>query len=169
MIERIFPTIWKERRRLMFVAVLAFLAGFYFYARSDAMVLGLPASLVIGAVYAAVIVPVSLFVCIFLPSIRFLIEAVAITRLLLAMLVYTYPVLGDVLLVNPMLTAMIVVSSGAILSRTFLHGRIQRPHAEGWWPRVKLFFTRVPAHIEAPTPLQHRFTAWVDATQPVRV
>lgn len=169
MIERIFPTIWRERRRLAFVAVLAFLAGFYFYLRDDTVVLGLPAGVAVGLIYAAVIVPVSLFVCVFLPSIRFLIEAVAITRLLLAMLVFTYPVLGEVLLGNPVLTAMIVVSSGAILSRTFLHGRMQRPHVDGWWPRIKQFFTRIPAHIESPTPLQHRFTAWVDATQPVRV
>ena len=168
-IKRIFPTFWRERRRLAFVAVLAFFAGFFFYARLDLMLFGLPAGIVTGLVYAAVIVPVALMICVFMPSVRFLIEAVAITRLILAMLVYTYPILGEVLLQNPLMTAAIVVSSGAILSRSVLHGRMTKPPVEGWMARVRQFFTRVPAHIEAPTPLQHRFTAWVDATPPVRL
>ena len=168
-IERIFPTIWMERRRLAFVAVFAFFAGFFFYARLDMTVMGLPASVAIGVTYAVVIVPVTLMICLLMPSMRFLIEAVAVTRLFVAMLAYTYPVLGEVLLSMPILTAAFVVSTGAIFSRTFLHGRMTRPHVEGWMPRLKQFFTRIPAHIERPTPLQHRFTAWVDATQPVRV
>ena len=103
-IKRIFPTFWRERRRLAFVAVLAFFAGFFFYARLDLMLFGLPAGIVTGLVYAAVIVPVALMICVFMPSVRFLIEAVAITRLILAMLVYTYPILGEVLLQNPLMT-----------------------------------------------------------------
>ena len=169
LIQRIFPTLWLERRRLVFVAVLAFFAGFFLYARADITLLGMSAGVTIGLVYAAVIVPVTLMICLLLPSARFLIEAVAITRLLIAMLGFTYPVLGETLLAFPLATAALVVSTGAILSRTFLHGHLKRPHVEGLLPRLKQFFTRIPAHIEAPTPLQHRFTAWVDATQPVRV
>lgn len=168
-IKRIFPTFWRERRRLAFVAVLAFFAGYFFYARTDLTVMGLPAGVVTGMVYAVMIVPISLLMCIFLPSMRFIIESVAITRLLLAMLAYTYAPVNEVLMGNPMLTAAIVVSSGAILSRTFLHGRMRRPTAPTFSERVKLYFTRLPARIEEPTPLQHSFTAWVDATQPIRV
>ena len=168
-IERFIPTLWKERRRLAFVAICAFWAGFFFYARTDIAIFNTHAAFVVGAVYAMVIVPVTLVVCLFLPAVRFLIEAVAVTRLAIAMLAYTYPVLGATLLANPLLTALLVVSTGAILSRTFLHGRLRRPHVDGWLPRLKQLFTRIPAHIEEPTPLQHHFTAWVDATQPVRV
>ena len=169
MIERALPGIWQERRRLAFVGILAFLAGFFFYARSDLVLYSLPAGVVTGAVYAAVIVPVSLVVCVFAPSIRFLIEAVAVSRFLLSLFVFAFPEIGAVLLGMPILTAVIVVSSGAILSRSVLHGRIRRQRAGSLWLRMKAFFTRAPAHIEKPTPFQVSFVSWVDATAPVAI
>ena len=169
MIERALPGIWQERRRLAFVGLLAFLAGFFFYARSDIIVHGLPVGVVTGAVYAAVIVPVALVVCIFAPSIRFLIEAVAVSRFLLSLFVFAFPEIGAVLLGMPLLTAVLVVSSGAILSRTVLHGRIQRQRAGTMILRVKAFFTRSPARIEKPTPFQIGFVGWVDATDPIAI
>ncbi|MXQ07036.1 hypothetical protein GQ651_04160 [Alphaproteobacteria bacterium GH1-50] len=169
MIERALPSIWQERRRLAFVGILAFLAGFFFYARSDMVVYGLPAGVVTGAVYASVIVPVSLAVCIFAPSIRFLIEAVAVSRFLISLVVFAFPDLGAVILGMPLLTAMLVVSLGAILSRTVLHGRIVKRRPGSFLKRVKAFFTRMPARLHQPTAFQSRFVSWVDATDPVTV
>ena len=169
MIERTLPVFWRERRRLAFVGVLAFFAGYFFYARSGMVIHGWPIELITGFVYAAVIVPVAFVVCVLFPSLRFLLESVAITRLMLAMLVYTYPTLGAVVLGSPILTAMIVVSSAALLSRLFLHGRLIRIKPERWTDRLKSIFIWRPARISDPTPLQYRFVSWVDDTEPVRV
>ncbi len=169
MIERTLPVFWRERRRLAFVGILAFLAGYFFYARSDVLIYGWPIEVVTGLLYAGVIVPVAFVVCVLFPSIRFLLEAIAVTRFLLAMLVYTYPTFGAVILDLPVLAALIVVSSGALLSRLFLHGRLVKAKSARWMDRIASVFVWKPARILEPTPLQYGFVRWLDNAEPIRV
>ena len=113
--------IYCERRRLAFVTSLAFLAGVIFYLRADHQVMGVHVSLVTGAVYAGIIGPTALFFCVVLPSIRFMIEAIAISRLGLSVFVFSLPEWGYKLLSSPMLTAAVIVLGGIAVSR-LLHG-----------------------------------------------
>jgi hypothetical protein len=157
-----------ERRRLGFVAILAFLAGVLFFARTDLVLPGgLEAWKVTGFIYLAVIVPVAFLLCVIAPQTRFIIEAVAITRFLLALTVFTVPSVGEWVNEAQALSAALVVTCGAILSRSVLHGRIQRVRTSGLRNRLRVMFTRQPPRLERPTPLQRRFTAWIDGTQPV--
>ena len=161
--------IYRERKRLAFVTLLAFFAGYLFYARLDAQVYGLPAGVVTGLIYAGVIAPVALLVCLFLPSFRFMVEAVAVSRLSLACIVYSFPEVGAVILPSPILTAVIVVGFAVAISRT-MHGRVVRQALPGLRERIAQFRVayRVPAHVVA-GPWQHRYVGWVDDAVPVRV
>ena len=161
--------IYRERKRLAFVTILAFIAGFLFYARLDVRVFGLPAGVVTGLIYAGVIAPVALLVCLFLPSLRFMIEAVAVSRLSVACIVYSFPEVGAVILGSPILTAVIVVSFAVAISRT-MHGRVIREVLPGLRERISQFRDayRVPARVIA-GPWQQRFVGWVDDAVPVRV
>jgi len=162
----LWPRIYRERRRLALVTLFAFAAGFLFYIRVDIHVWGLPVALVTGAIYAAVIGPVALAVCLFLPSLRFMIEAVAVARLGLAVFVLAEPGVGYRLLASPMLTAAVVVGGGWLISRA-LHGRIVRAPASRWRDRFlpRGLFRRDPARLAA-LPWQRRFVGWVDDTLP---
>ncbi len=161
--------IYRERKRLAFVTILAFISGYLFYARIDAQIFGLPASIVTGLIYACIIAPVALLVCLFLPSLRFMIEAVAVSRLCVACFVYTYPQIGEAILASPLLTAVIVVGFGVGISR-MLHGRVLRQALPSLRVRIAQFRVayRVPARIIA-GPLQQRFVGWVDDAIPVPV
>ena len=55
--------IYLERRRLIFVAGLAFLAGFLFYLNSDLRIAGVHVAWVTGAIYAGVVGICALLVC----------------------------------------------------------------------------------------------------------
>ena len=169
MLERNFPTFWKERKRLAFVAVLAFLAGFLFYARVDAYVFGVQVGVATGLIYAAVIAPVALIICLFLPRMRFLIEAIAVSRLLVALFVFAFPAIGQELLLQPILMAILVVSLGAVLSRTVLHGKIVRFRARTWRTalRPRHHLRRRPVRLQSATDWQRRFVGWVDDTAPI--
>ena len=161
--------IYRERRRLAFVTVLAFISGYLFYARIDAQILNLPASMVTGLIYAGIIAPVALLVCLFLPSFRFMIEAVAVSRLCVACVVYSFPGVGAAILASPLLTAVIVVGFGVAISR-MMHGRVLRQALPSLRVRIAQFRVayRVPARIVA-GPLQQRFVGWVDDAIPVPV
>ncbi len=161
--------IYRERRRLAFVTILAFIGGYLFYARLDIQVFGLPAAVVTGLIYAAVIAPVALLVCLFLPSLRFMIEAVAVSRLCVACIVYSFPEVGAVILASPILTAVIVVGFAVAISRA-MHGRVVRQALPGLRIRIAQFREayRVPARVIA-GPWQQRFVGWVDDAVPVRI
>ncbi len=167
MLRRLKGLVYRERRRLLFVTSLAFLAGFLFYARYDLYIGGFQVGILTGAVYALIIGLVTLLICALLPSLRFMIDAVAVSRLFLAVVVFFVPEIGQIILMNPLLTAVIVVSSGALLSRV-MHGRILREKAKNWRLafRNRRAMRQQPVRLEA-TPLQHKFVGWVDGRAPI--
>ncbi|MDA9865505.1 hypothetical protein N9C96_02390 [bacterium] len=169
MIAALWPLIYRERRRLVFVATMAFLAGFLFYLQANIYIHGVHIAFITGAVYATVVGFSALLVCIFLPSMRFMIEAVAVSRLFLSFVVLAAPEVGFKILASPMLTAVLVVGGGAIISR-LLHGRIHRDRLPGWRGRLlpQGMFRRHPAQIQG-SPFQHRFVTWLDDTPPIPV
>ncbi len=167
MFKGLWSSICLERRRLLFVTSLAFLAGALFYLRSDLDIQGVHASVVIGAIYALVVGLAALLVCLFLPSLRFMVEAVAVSRLLFSFFVLAQPAIGYKILAMPTLNAAIVVSGGLIISR-LLHGRIVREKTSGWRDRVlpRGAFNRQPVRLQG-TLWQHRFVGWLDDTAPI--
>lgn len=159
--------IYRERRRLFLVTSLAFLAGYIFYLRAPAEIWGLPVPVVTGAIYAGVVGPTALFFCLVMPSIRFMIEAIAVSRLLFSVFVFSVPDIGYRILASPFLTAAVVVMGGIAVSR-LLHGHIQKSQAAGWRDKISpaRFLARTPARLRA-RDWQHRFVGWIDDTQPL--
>lgn len=160
-------TIYRNRKRLVFVTALAFLAGVIFYLRATATIGGVPIPLVIGAIYAGTVLVASIVVVLFLPRLRFMIEAVAVSRLILALFVFAAPGPGYAILASPALTALIVVTGGVGISR-IMHGRILREQATGWRDRLvpTSLFDGGPARLRA-KPFQHRLVHWIDDRVPV--
>ena len=148
--------LYRERRRLGLVAGLAYLAGFLFYLSVPVYLGAVHIAFVTGAIYAGVVGAISVLVCALLPSMRHMIEAVAIARLLLACLAAAAPHLGYLLLGNPLLMALLVVSGGAAVSR-LIHGRRER-HGHG----MRAGHRRAAGY--RGTQRQQRFVAWVDGT-----
>ena len=169
MFQALGATLYRDRRRLLFVAAAAFLAGYLFYLPA-ALASGLwylPA--VAGAVYALVVGLVAWTICAIFPAMRFMIEAVAVSRLVLSVCFLAAPQVGIAVLANPLLTAALVVLGGMAVSR-LLHGRILRDRRPGW--RALLgpanLFHRMPARLNA-RPWQHRFVGWLDDAVPIPV
>lgn len=159
--------IYRERRRLLLVTTLAFLAGYIFYMRVDHEIGGVPIPLLTGAIYAGVVGPAALFFCLIMPSIRFMIEAVAVSRLLFSVFVFSAPDIGYRILASPLLTAFVVVTGGVFISR-LIHGRIKKRKAADWRERLSVsrIVTRAPVQLRGRA-WQHRFVGWIDDTQPV--
>lgn len=169
MASALWQLVYQERRRVAFVSVLAFMAGWLFYARLS-VELGLPnLAMVSGAVYALIIAPVALLVCAFAPGFRFMIDSIAVSRFVIALAGFVIPEIGTVLVENPLLTALLVVSTGAILSPA-LHGKIVKNPDHTWrdryGPRAALARHRV--RIEGNL-RQHRFTGWLEGKAPIPV
>lgn len=117
--------VYQERRRLVFVTGLAFVAGVLFYWHSSVYLSAVHISLITGGVYAGVVGLAAMTICALLPSMRYMMESVALSRLMLAILFLGNPKLGEQFLSNPLLLAVIVVVGGACISR-LIHGRIER-------------------------------------------
>lgn len=156
--------LYRERRRLTLVALLAYVAGFLLFLPSQAYIGNVHISLVTGAVYAGVVGMAAIVICAILPSMRFMMEAVAISRLLLALLILGEPQLRALLLGNPLIMALVLVTGGILVSR-LIHGQIERQ------PR-RLFQLRTPwqsAVIRHGTDWQKSFVGWVEGHAPIRV
>jgi len=161
--------IYRERRRLVFVVSMAFMAGFFFYLRADLYVFGVHLAIVTGLVYAAVVGLCAMLVCLLLPSMRFMIEAVAVSRFALSVFVLVFPNFGYRILADPAATACVVVLGGLMISR-LLHGRIIRETARDWRDRIvpRHAFQRMPVRVRG-NPWQYRFVGWMDDAVPIRV
>lgn len=159
--------LYRDRRRLSFVASMAFLAGFLFYLPSGLVVAGVPLAVVTGAVYAVVVGLAAFIICAVFPAMRFMIEAVAVSRLFLSVAFLLLPKAGAIILSSPFLTALFVVGGGVFVSR-LMHGRILRDRRPGW--RALLgpadLFRRAPPRLRG-TPFQHRVTGWLDDAVPI--
>ena len=153
--------LYQERRRLLFVASMAFLAGVLLYLPAPIYVGAVHISLISGVVYATVVGLAAFFVCLILPSMRFMIEAVAVSRLFFAFFVLAMPQIGFQILANPLLTALLVVAGGAAISRV-LHGRILREGPRWQMPGRP----RKPVRIDG-NAYQHRIVAWLDDAAPI--
>ena len=156
--------LYRERRRLTLVAGLAYLAGLLLYLPSQVYIGSVHISLVTGAVYAGVVGVAAIVICAILPSMRFMMEAVAISRLLLALLILGEPQLRALLLGNPLIMALVLVTGGVLISR-LIHGRIER-QPRG---RFQLRTRWQSAVIRQGTAWQRSFVDWVEGTAPVRV
>lgn len=151
-----------ERRRLYFVTLTAFLAGILFYSRLDMVLLGLPAPFVVGLIYAFIIGIAALFVCILAPSFRFMLEAIAISRLGIAALAFGFPTFGETILASPVLNACIVVGFGVGVSRV-IHGRIIRTARTGLRARLHSYATEGRGKVRvAGSAWQRSYVGWMD-------
>ncbi|MEO9826729.1 MAG: hypothetical protein ABJF50_20190 [Paracoccaceae bacterium] len=161
--------IYTERKRLGFVMGMAFLAGLLFYVRADIYIGGVHVSLITGALYALIIGACALIVCIALPSMRFMIEAVAVSRLILSLFVLVAPSIGYQILANPLITAIITVTGGIAVSR-LMHGRLHRDTIKGAKGVIMPtnMFKRLPVSVQG-RPWQQRFVHWLEDTEPVPV
>lgn len=163
------PTVYLERKRLVFVAVMAFMAGFLFYIRTDLYIGGVHIAFITGSVYAVIVAICALIVCIVLPSMRFMIEAVAVSRLILSLFVLVVPNVGYAILASPLMMALITVTGGVAVSR-MMHGRIRRNVPPGLRGHIlpSNFFKRVPVTLQG-KPWQHRFVSWLDDVEPIPI
>lgn len=161
--------IHRDRRRLLFVISMAFFAGYIMYLRAELDVFGVHVAWVTGGIYAGVVGLCALFICLFLPAMRFMMEAVAISRLGLSLVVFFAPNFGFSILSSPVVTALVIVAGGVLISRV-LHGRIRKPKPTNWRDRVlpPTGFQRLPARIDA-APWQMRFVGWIDNAVPEAV
>lgn len=151
----------RERRRLAFVVSLAFWAGVLLYWNANTAIGSVPIAWVTGAVYAVVVGVAALVICAFLPSMRYMMEAVAISRLALAFYLLAHPEVGASLLQSPFLLALVVVT-GAILVSRVIHGRSERQHTT--------FFSlpnqRFEKRFIQGTALQVWFVNWIEPAAP---
>ncbi len=162
----LFQAIYQERRRLYFVTMLAFLSGVFFYARLDVEIAGLPGPFVVGLIYATIIGTTATLICIFMPAFRFMLEAIAVSRLTVAFLAFSAPGVGDVIISSPILNACIVVGFGVGVSR-LMHGRISKGKRLGLRDRLNRYAdegrsaARVTGH-----DWQRNYVAWMDDAVP---
>lgn len=159
MSSAILACLYRERRRIALVTTLAFMAGVLFYWPSQTYLGAVHISLVTGLVYAGVVGVAAAIVCVVLPRLRFMIEAVAVSRLVLSCCVVVTPEIGPLLLANPVIMASVVVLGGAGISRV-MHGQIVREPRPG--------FAFGPSARRDAVVLgalwQRGFVDWIDAT-----
>ena len=167
MIAGLCRAIFLERRRLSFVAAMAFLAGVLFYGNHPGNIGGIPVPYVVGAIYLVAITTFAAIVCIAIPRFRFLVEAIAVSRVVVAGGAFFFPSFGDVILASPLLNAVIVVGFGVAFSR-LMHGKI-KPQA---MPRLRERLrsltepTRTPAVVVASS-RQRKYVHWMDDARPI--
>lgn len=169
MLGRIGHHLRLERRRIAVVTALAFAAGALLYTNIPAYSADIPLPLITGALYAGIVGPVAFLTCIFLPAFRFMLESIALSRLIVAIAAAQFPELAVALISNPLLMALLVVSGGAILSRA-LHGQFARAKAArklaGLLPET--LFQRQQPVLVAPKPWQMQFVGWIDVNRPLQ-
>lgn len=159
--SRLAVSLVRNRRRLVLVSFLAFVAGYVIALPADHGGSVLPLPVLAGLAYVAVISPTSLLVCVLLPSLRFMVEAMAFARLTVALFVASAPGAGMVLLSAPVVMASLTIAVAFLISR-FMHGRpaAPAPRPEGSW--IKRLIGPATAPPKAETPLQIRYTEWVE-------
>jgi len=123
MFQTFFAKTYRERRRLALLALLAFPSGYLLYAPlAKLTAFGMPVPVYAGLLYTGALTAAALLTCLFLPSLRFTIEAIAMGRLALAALLPLAPDLAATLPTSPFTQATLIVASGCLVLR-FTHGR----------------------------------------------
>ncbi|MEX5730173.1 hypothetical protein Ga0609869_003526 [Rhodovulum iodosum] len=129
-------------------SLISFVAGFVIYARYQVTIFDLPAPVAAGLLYAVVVGAAALLTAIFLPRLRFMVEAMAFGRLIYAGLSHEFPEFGTLMASSPFYSATAVVAGGILCGRV-LYGTNEkhalRSHASMAWAET--------------------FTRWIDDTQ----
>ncbi|WP_432635186.1 hypothetical protein [Albidovulum sp.] len=115
--------LYRERRRLGVVSILVFVAGYLLYARfGQVRVWGLPAPVFAALLYTFVIGAATLLTALFLPRLRFTVEAMALARLVFAgaSALAAPGVLPDAR--APALQATLVIALAVVFARIFFSG-----------------------------------------------
>lgn len=144
----------SQLRRLGFAGACAMLAALVLYRHLDGYVGILPTPLAVAFFYSGVVILAGFVTTYYLPRIRRLIEAVAVSRLSLAAGALAVPELGPQLSVAPLTNATLVVG-GAIVMLALapaVHALCQAPHA--------------PRPLRAVSDAAHRGVCWIDEAQP---
>lgn len=110
-----------ERRLLVFVTAMAFLAGVLLYLRYDIWVRGMPLPLFTGLLYATFVGTAAAVTLMVVPALRLMIEAVAISRLGVAVAAFGVPEFGAKLIASPIFSATVVIL-GAIVAKEIKKG-----------------------------------------------
>ncbi len=108
---------YRERRRTLVAAGLAFLAGYIFYMKFNGYIHGMPIPVFTGLFYGFFVGLAALAMGVFLPNLRFTVEVIALSRLLFAIFVWQVPELGQQLLDSPLINATIVVGGAYLLNK----------------------------------------------------
>lgn len=110
-----FRHVHLERRRLVFAALLGFLAGNVLFAQVEARPFGLPAPIFAGLLYVVFVAPSAAVTSYFFPGMRRLIDGVAVARLCFAILVTLLH--AQAYVTSPFVSATAVVGGAALLLR----------------------------------------------------
>ncbi|WP_157770131.1 hypothetical protein [Ruegeria marisrubri] len=96
---------------------MAFVSGYLLYAHMHGTVFGMAVPVFTGMTYAVAILVAAVSICVFLPRLRFMIESIAVARLLIAVTAFLLPGLGEALRGSPELSAALLVGAAAVLSK----------------------------------------------------
>ncbi|WP_420584829.1 hypothetical protein [Ruegeria sp.] len=110
--QSILRHVYLERRRLYAIGFLSFSAGVVLYSHINATQMGLPVPVITGLIYMVAVVVAAAATTYFLPGLRKITDAVAVTRLAFALWVVTTQ--SHEVAAAPFISATVVVG-GAIL------------------------------------------------------
>jgi hypothetical protein len=105
--------VYRERRRLAFVSLMAFVAGYLLYRGIPGQAFGLPIPIFTGLFYAAFVGTAAVATTLLLPRLRFTLEMVAISRVVFATFVSFFPEILRPVLDNPFQNATTVIVGAA--------------------------------------------------------
>lgn len=105
--------LYFERRRLTLAGLLAFVAGFSLHAHVNSSAFGVPFPVFTGFLYAGLVVLTAALTTYLLPTVRWLIDGIAVSRLGFA--VWVVGVHGQEIAASPIASATIVVGGAIIL------------------------------------------------------
>ncbi|WP_170576021.1 hypothetical protein [Ruegeria atlantica] len=111
--QSIFRHVYLERRRLALIGALSFVAGVILYSHMGTTPGGVPVPIIIGLIYMVAVVGAAALTTYFLPRLRRITDAVAVTRLGFALWVastHSYELAS-----SPLVSATVVVGSAILL------------------------------------------------------
>jgi hypothetical protein len=118
--------IHRERRRLAFVSLMAFLAGYLLYRGIPGQAFGLPVPVFTGLFYAAFVGTAAIATTLLLPRLRFTLEMVAISRVIFAVMVSMFPELLRPVLDDPFQNATTIILGAAAVHWVISSGMMDR-------------------------------------------
>ena len=108
---------YSETRRVGWLTAMAFCAGTLLYLRNEVHLNGIPLCIIVGLIYAVFLAPIIVATSMLLPRLRAMIEHMALSRLVVAILVFLFPGVGTVVLHNPPIMGGVIVLGGLTINR----------------------------------------------------